>query len=50
MTFLVGKDGEVYQKDLGENSADEALAMTKVSPVEGWIPTAPHTGMAARSQ
>ncbi len=50
MTFLVGKDGEVYQKDLGENSADEALAMTNVSPVEGWSPAESHTGTAARSQ
>ncbi len=50
MTFLVGKDGEVYQKDLGENSADQALAVTKVNPADGWSPAAAQTGTASRFQ
>ena len=32
MTFIVGKDGTVYQKDLGEKTADVALAMTGFNP------------------
>ncbi len=50
MTFLVGRDGAVYQKDLGEKTGDVALAMTDVNPADGWSPAAPNTGTAARSQ
>jgi len=38
MTFIVGKDGIVYQKDLGENTADAARAMTEYNPGDGWKP------------
>ena len=48
MTFIVGKDGVVYQKDLGEKTADIALAMTEFTPDDGWSPAVPHTGTAAR--
>ena len=38
MTFIVSKDGIVYQKDLGENTADAARAMTEYNPGDGWKP------------
>jgi hypothetical protein len=48
MTFMVGKDGRVYQKDLGQNTSDVAAAITAYNPDEGWTvvlapdsPTAP---------
>ena len=36
MTFLVGPDGVVYQKDLGEKTGDVAAAMAEFNPGEGW--------------
>ena len=39
MTFIVGKDGIVYQKDLGEKTADEAIAITEFNPGDGWSST-----------
>jgi hypothetical protein len=50
MTFIVGKDGKVYQRDLGAPTRDAALAMTEFDPADGWSPTVPHTGTATRSQ
>jgi DUF2950 family protein len=38
MTFIVGKDGIVYQRDLGENTSDVAAAMAGYDPGEGWTP------------
>lgn len=38
MTFIVGKDGIVYQKDLGEKTAEVAAAMTDYDPSDGWKP------------
>jgi hypothetical protein len=38
VTFIVGKDGVVYQKDLGEKTADAAAALTEYNPGDGWIP------------
>jgi Protein of unknown function (DUF2950) len=35
MSFMVGPDGVVYQKDLGEKTGDTAVAMAEFSP-EGW--------------
>jgi len=49
MTFIVGPDGAVYQKDLGEKTGEVALSMTEFKP-EGWSPVVPHTGSAARTQ
>ena len=50
MTFIVGKDGTVYQKDLGEKTGEVALAMTSFNPAEGWSPSMPHTSEAERAQ
>ena len=36
MTFLVGKDGMVYQKDLGEKTTETAAAITDYNPGDGW--------------
>jgi hypothetical protein len=38
MTFIVGKDGIVYQKDLGEKTADIASAISEYNPGDGWTP------------
>jgi hypothetical protein len=38
MTFIVGKDGIVYQKDLNGNTADAASAITAFNPSDGWTP------------
>jgi hypothetical protein len=50
MTFAVGKDGVVYQKDLGENTGTVALAMTEFNSSDGWTPAVPHSGSASRIQ
>jgi hypothetical protein len=38
MTFIVGRDGIVYQKDLGEKSTDIAAALAEYDPGDGWNP------------
>ena len=38
MTFVVNEDGVVYQKDLGEQTADLAAAMTVYNPDKTWTP------------
>jgi hypothetical protein len=38
MTFIVGPQGVVYQKDLGDKSADAAKAMTAYDPDDSWTP------------
>lgn len=38
MTFVIGKDGTVYQKDLGEKTVDLAAAMPEYNPGDGWVP------------
>jgi hypothetical protein len=36
MTFIMGEEGVVYQKDLGEQTAKLAAAMKAFDPGEGW--------------
>ncbi len=36
MTFIVGKDGVVYQKDLGEKTAAIAQTTVEYNPGDGW--------------
>jgi hypothetical protein len=36
MTFIVGKDGVVYQQDLGEKTGDLAAAMKDYNPTDAW--------------
>jgi hypothetical protein len=38
MTFIVDKDGVVYQKDLGEKTVDLAQAMAEYDPSDSWKP------------
>jgi hypothetical protein len=38
MTFMIGGDGIVYQKDLGEHTSDAAAIVTEYNPGEGWKP------------
>jgi hypothetical protein len=38
MTFIIGKDGVVYQKDLGEKTTDVARTMQEYDPGDGWKP------------
>jgi hypothetical protein len=38
MTFIVSQDGIVYQKDLGEKTADIAAALAEYNPASGWTP------------
>jgi hypothetical protein len=38
MTFLIGTDGVVYQKDLGEKTVEIAEDITEYNPGEGWEP------------
>jgi len=36
MTFIVGQDGVVYQKDLGEDTAAQAPRLTEFDPDKSW--------------
>jgi hypothetical protein len=36
MTFIVGTDGTIYQKDLGEKTNDLAVAIAEYNPGDGW--------------
>lgn len=42
MTFIVNEKGQVYQKDLGEQTTEMAKAMTEFNPDKTWAP-APST-------
>jgi hypothetical protein len=49
MTFIVGRDGTLYQKDLGERTGDVAVAMTEFNPSDGWSTAMTHSGTASRA-
>lgn len=38
MTFIVGTDGVVYQKDLGENTSTLSQDLSEYNPGDGWTP------------
>jgi hypothetical protein len=38
MTFIVGQDGIIYQKDLGPDAAEAATALTQYDPDSTWKP------------
>jgi hypothetical protein len=48
MAFLVGKDGIVFEKDLGEGTANTALAITEYNPADGWKPVHDDNTRASR--
>ena len=39
MTFIVGPQGVVFQKDLGDGTDEAAKAITAYDPDESWEPT-----------
>jgi hypothetical protein len=36
MTFIVSQDGQIFQKDLGTGTVNEAKAITNFDPDESW--------------
>jgi Protein of unknown function (DUF2950) len=50
MSFLIGEDGTLYQKDLGERTADVAAAMTDYNPADGWTAANGLANTAARAE
>jgi len=50
MSFLVGEDGTIYQKDLGERTADMAAAITEYNPGDGWTAAISPAVSASRIQ
>ncbi len=50
MTFIVEKDGVVYQKDLGEQTGEVTRAVSELNLANGWSPAVPHTNNALRAQ
>jgi hypothetical protein len=38
MTFIVGTDGIILQKDQGEKTTDPGAAMTEYNPDDDWKP------------
>jgi hypothetical protein len=38
MSFFIDQDGVAFQKNLGENTSDEAKAITAFNPDDGWKP------------
>ena len=39
MTFLLSREGVVYQKDLGEKTTEIAASIKDYNPTQGWTPT-----------
>jgi hypothetical protein len=53
MTFIVGEDGVIYQKDLGGKTSESAAAIAAYNPGEGWTvvlaPEPPNAPIGTRS-
>ena len=49
-SFLIGTDGTLYQKDLGENTGELAASLTEYNPSDGWTPATPKVTSASRSK
>jgi Protein of unknown function (DUF2950) len=43
MTFIVNQDGEVWQRDLGDDTATAVQAITQFNPDAAWTPLAPES-------
>jgi hypothetical protein len=50
VSFLIGQDGALYQKDFGENTANLASALTEFNPADGWTRTTTAANTASRVQ
>jgi hypothetical protein len=48
MTFMVSQDGRVWQRDLGQKTAELAAAITRFDPDRTWTPIAPDETVLAR--
>ncbi len=38
MTFIINQDGRAFQKDLGQDTAKVAQAMSEYNPDKTWMP------------
>jgi hypothetical protein len=47
MSFLIGSDGTVYQKDLGERTVNVGANMNTYNPADGWTPVNASTASAS---
>lgn len=47
MTFMVNQDGVVWQRDLGDDTADIAAAISQFDPDETWTPIATEADQSA---
>jgi len=47
MTFMVSQDGIVWQRDLGDKTAELAAAITRFDPDRTWTPIAPNETIVA---
>jgi len=47
MTFMVNQDGVVWERDLGEKSAELAAAIQKFTPDNSWTPIPAETDSAS---
>ena len=50
MSFMVGEDGTLYQKDLGEHTTEVAAAITDYNPADGWAPLNATAPSASRTR
>jgi hypothetical protein len=50
VSFLIGPDGALYQKDLGENTGNVAASLTEYNPADGWTPASTRGASASRSR
>ena len=49
-SFLIGPDGTLYEKDLGEDTANVAAGLTEYNPADGWTPASAPDASASRTQ
>jgi hypothetical protein len=49
-SFMAGPSGKVYQKDLGESTAEVATGLKSADPRDGWTPASSEETSASRMQ
>jgi hypothetical protein len=49
-SVLIGQDGTLYQKDLGDNTLARAESSTEYNPADGWTPALTSSNTASRAQ
>jgi hypothetical protein len=50
MTFMVNQDGQVYQRDLGEDTVLSARTMASFDPDKNWKPVEPEATQAVQAE